>query len=463
MTIITFQNFSKRRNSTKRPLDSAGTSVDVNLKDSTSIEAPVFELASNDFSINYVKVFGAYYFVTDIVSVVDGIIELHCQKDVLATFKDEIGSYTAFVERAASSYDLDVRDPLISQKQDYIQQIDGALTKITAGVTDGGAYVIRTLGKTGIWSYLATADDVVRILNFTYDDQNSDFITFVSGQLERAFTDPGQYIVDLRWIALSSSMITELNSHPQRQVYLGWFGVTYGGSPLQLHVLDPIGSFYPTPLVYDTYTISVPARYYNDFRDYDPSWTKYRIYVPGCGEHELDSIAVKNGITIDYAVDSITGDVIADVYSGTTDPNRSLLFETKGNVGANVQIGKVSTAGTGIASSIGSQLADYGGAFLSVPEIGTIAHAVVKETPSIIGSVGSRGTTQYRPEAYITKYVVGGKDIPAATSGRPCYRNLQLSTLSGYVLCSGASVEIAGEAGDKDAVNALLNGGFYYE
>ena len=48
-------------------------------------------------------------------------------------------------------------------------------------------------------------------------------------------------------------------------------------------------------------------------------------------------------------------------------------------------------------------------------------------------------------------------------NGRPLCKNVQLSTLSGYIQCAGASVDIPGFAGDKEAVNNALNGGFYYE
>ena len=71
----------------------------VNLKEGTSIEKPTFLLRGDLFSCNYVQAFNHYYFVDDIKSVRNGLTEIDCSMDVLATFKTEIGSYNALIER----------------------------------------------------------------------------------------------------------------------------------------------------------------------------------------------------------------------------------------------------------------------------------------------------------------------------------------------------------------------------
>ena len=56
MELILFENFSKRINSTKRPVDSAGLNVDVKLKQQTSKESPTFILNGPvDWDVNYCK------------------------------------------------------------------------------------------------------------------------------------------------------------------------------------------------------------------------------------------------------------------------------------------------------------------------------------------------------------------------------------------------------------------------
>ena len=93
----TFYSFSKRQNSTKVPAGIAGTSFNVVLKNPTSMNAPVFTLNADTFNFNYCSFNGAYYFVTDVVSVRNDIWEIHCTKDVLATYRTQILASPAYV------------------------------------------------------------------------------------------------------------------------------------------------------------------------------------------------------------------------------------------------------------------------------------------------------------------------------------------------------------------------------
>ena len=111
MTIKYWTNFSKRKNSTKQP--TGGTSVTCQLKEGTSIEKPVFLLTGDLFTCNYIEAFSHYYFVDDVKSVRNGLTEVSCSMDVLATFKTEIGSYNALIERSASFYDAKYPDPSV--------------------------------------------------------------------------------------------------------------------------------------------------------------------------------------------------------------------------------------------------------------------------------------------------------------------------------------------------------------
>ena len=101
MTIKTWSGFSKRKNSTKQP--TGGTSVTAFLKEGTSIENPTFTLSGNNFTVDYVEAFGHYYFVKDIVSIRNNLIEIECVQDVLATYKSAIIGSSQYVIRSASA------------------------------------------------------------------------------------------------------------------------------------------------------------------------------------------------------------------------------------------------------------------------------------------------------------------------------------------------------------------------
>jgi len=89
MQITLYENFAKKDNSTLRP-SIGGTVIDCFLKNSTSITNPTFVLTVENFNITYVKWDDRYYFVSDIMSIKNGVIELSCSLDVLATYKEQI-------------------------------------------------------------------------------------------------------------------------------------------------------------------------------------------------------------------------------------------------------------------------------------------------------------------------------------------------------------------------------------
>lgn len=50
-----------------------------------------------------------------------------------------------------------------------------------------------------------------------------------------------------------------------------------------------------------------------------------------------------------------------------------------------------------------------------------------------------------------------------AEKGRPLCKVKQISTIPGFILCSGAEIETYGTSAENEAIAAFLNGGFYYE
>lgn len=73
------------------------------LKDKTSITDPVIlvEIENPASTLNYITipVFGRSYFVTDIVNVNNKLFEIHAHVDVLSSFKTQIRTNRAIIER----------------------------------------------------------------------------------------------------------------------------------------------------------------------------------------------------------------------------------------------------------------------------------------------------------------------------------------------------------------------------
>ena len=102
---VGFTTESKRENSTKQRTMS--TVHNCLLKNGCSLLYPTLLLELNTSAFpNYAgfQIENKYYNVTDIRSVRNNLFEISGEVDVLATYKNAIGSTTEYIARAASAY-----------------------------------------------------------------------------------------------------------------------------------------------------------------------------------------------------------------------------------------------------------------------------------------------------------------------------------------------------------------------
>lgn len=96
------------------------------LRDGTSIINPVIQFRINDISdlktCNYMTIpaFNRKYFVTDIKSIRNNIVEVSAHVDVLETYKNEIDDNTAIIARSSQKdfYNTYLDDNLLATYQD---------------------------------------------------------------------------------------------------------------------------------------------------------------------------------------------------------------------------------------------------------------------------------------------------------------------------------------------------------
>lgn len=72
-----------------------------NLRDQSSIITPVFVVETNPIGYNYcyIPAFGRYYYITNIVAIRKHLFQLQLKCDVLMTYKTEIYSLHALIDR----------------------------------------------------------------------------------------------------------------------------------------------------------------------------------------------------------------------------------------------------------------------------------------------------------------------------------------------------------------------------
>lgn len=473
MNITVYQNFVKRRNSTLQPT-SGGTPKTVTLKEGTSIENPTFLLNGSDFTFNYVSAFNHYYFVDDVVAVRNGLTEIKCSMDPLATHKTAIGNYTAFIERSASFYDSDYPDPLVSMQNDVVHKESFASTSglfISGGI--GGCFVISVLNNKGsgtgfTTSYIISYTEIERLAEYVNTDWGSaaSGVTTVIEWLQATFLKTADCIIDCIWLPIDSNMYSSSSLLSYEQIKIGVDNVTVGGTAVNgYRFLSPM-------IVGNSFDVVIPHEY-SDFRHYAP-YTTAVLFIPGYGTVDINTLDFKknNTIKLAFRVDLATGDTIA--FAGNYDGK--LVSVYKYNIAVSCPVGKVSSnvtqTITGVLQTAGMianarvlperfQL----GAELSAAASGVNSLAsAIGITPSVSGAKGGRVIFR-DANIWIETFSKVTSD-PAdllAEHGRVLMDTKQLSTCSGYVKCSNASVPIDGMAAEKDEVNNYLNNGFYFE
>lgn len=440
MVIKIWSNFSKKKNSTKQP--TGGTDVTVTLKQPTSILHPAFFTASIPASCNYIYCadFGRYYFVNDIVRVNKDMLEIHCDVDPMATAKSIIQASIFYIIRSASLYNGAVSDGEVIPTNDVVQAVQSSGDLLSNLNLNSQAYVARVVGKNGAKNYLVNDALLSAVFNSYLDVNNLDWSS-PENALNALFVcmaDPSSYIKSVKWFPF------DLNSSGTETPYFGF--VEYSGTTAVVSSVQD-----------GTTTITIPARYYNDWRDFDSRFTQCNIFLPGVGTVGIDPKHLENNqLSVWYYSDVDTGAGVAVLADGTA------IISTHGyQCGCDVPIGGLT--GTNLISSL-SSLARSG---LSVSRVMSAAEDVVgaqmHPTDASMSAGGNRRYWQTNPEVIVSIVRLGSTGAPGATKGRPAMQTANLSGLSGYVQCDKASIDCPYTDTEKDQINAYLNSGFYIE
>lgn len=445
-----FWKFSKRKDSTKRP-STSGTIISVNLKHPTSEEEPTLTIQGFNTDFNYCKGLGNYYFVREITYINNDIVEVSLTKDRLATYKTDIGNYTAFVNRSDSDYDVNLIDNEMSCRQ-LVKNVQTKTVNINEVFDGVGCYIMRVVSDSsnsvsGVKTYILSKNEVMHVLSFMFSDNVFDAAW---DSVVKATFNPFQYILSLKFCALSYSVMTA--NCPTEQVKFGW----WQDSTVSYHVCNYVGKKI-------TFGMNAPTRYFNDFRDYTPNYSNYQLLLPSSGLYEIPSADMYfDSYDLQLYFDALTGKgtwymLVAD--------SQALLHKFSAQVMADVQISQMST---NLSNIVGSAAGAVGGIasgnyVVAGASIGNAISNLLQPSPSSKGSTDTiMEMVSIRALAMYVKHY-DAVDTHPIGFGRPLNQNRLISSLSGYVKCSGASIELDARLDDITAINDFLNSGFYYE
>lgn len=465
MQIKYWTDFSKRKNSTKQP--TGGTQASAVLKERTGLNSPVFIFQSVPDSVKYINAFGRYYFV-DEVAHVGGQIEVSCSSDPMATFKSAIGTTYADVEYTSSSTNTDISDPRNRPTNIIASKVTTLLDLSNYGFSLAGGYILGIVSNQGFNYYYLTQALFDQLCNNLLDLDSI-------GDINNTFFNVSNCIVSCMWTPYTpdhDAALTPLTIGHGQNITSMDLGLGYKISQ-RTELITPTAS-----------SIAFPSDDWGfdfSYLDVEP-YTQGSLYLPFVGlvPLDLDVIAQNKSIVFNIAIDQIaceiaykilrsSGEVIA-TYQGAY--GASVPIASQGSVATFKQslapfiaLGGAGTAIVGAASgnyrtALGGLGAELGalGLSLKAPELHTQVNG------SLSGVVSSRLGMAIRATVLTRRPSELAIDSAfKAVSGMPYFKGATISTLSGYVKCNGASVDISGFDSDRDTINAYLNSGFYYE
>ena len=151
MNVYFYSTFNKRDNSTLRPNISDTSQFDTHtctLKHDCSEHDPVLLLNSAAFNYVYAYIpdWHKYYYVVDVISKANNLVEYHLSEDLLATYKANIVGTTARIMYSSNGYDTDIVDSRIKVKTTRSGNYSSNMTNVVSG---NGGYVLNVFNTAG--------------------------------------------------------------------------------------------------------------------------------------------------------------------------------------------------------------------------------------------------------------------------------------------------------------------------
>ena len=489
---VYYANSPKRRNSTKQATFSESNKYTCTLKDATSFNKPTFLFEGNWIGWNVAKWGDRYYFVEDVRAVRNGLWEVDCVMDALATYKSEITSSTQYVSYSSSVGDTwlpDARIPSVTNS------VVSAIGDYSLDFIDyDGFYTLGVIGDNGCELYGVTQVDLGLIINrlnnwkndayhaiavnadgqYTYDWINQPLESQANFNMATAFmsaewSNASNCIRSCTWVPFKRS---NFQIGGDKNIKLGTLITVVNTKALSGKAVKVA-----------TITANIPWRF-NDWRRVTNE--DAYIYLPFVGVVKLPNGDINqcSTITINISANCVDG---------------SIQYQLKGNVSGylgnygaklgceypiGINQGKSATdiyqtrlnSSASFISSLSSFNILSPLSMIAAPfNIGnTINQMGLDETRMQVErtatQIGTYGASSVSSGMYnnIRLWTVSQDTIvnPSSmknTMGLPTMKPMSLSGLTGYCQCANAHVECDADSTELDIIDNYLNNGFYIE
>lgn len=460
----------KARNSTK--ITTLTATINVVMKEDSSIIRPIWKLHMGSegcpsmeelagYNYCYCGHLKRYYYILYVEPISASVSLIHCEVDVLATFRDDILNTNAFIMYAESKYNSllpDTRLPISYASKCYVSQ------QVIPDTDQSGCFVLTAAtpnndGSTGPAASVVMPESALSSLaNKLYGAEWYDSI-------KNEFYHPNEALISCIWTPLVAGQAT---SGGYQQITVGKYDLG-GGSTAKKTVDDSF--VVPVRLPYAS--TQQGSKYAGDYRNFEP-YSQYLLWLPGVGlvklpmKNLLDGTTALSGninLPVRFSASPITGDVeyqiMRPTYSGGGIADSPIILNVKGNFGVQIPI---ATQHGSFGSVVQSLITGIGGAAVAVvgalsanpvafgagmttalgSTVNSVASSIETNTMVSGGMGGWSLPPQYNMAIESITLTWEVSDEPsniAKTIGRPLFANGRIGSFSGFISCTGAYVK----------------------
>lgn len=465
-------NYAKKENSTAKPSTDTGTRFRCAVKTGSSMISPVVEISTESlpgYNYAYIPNFNRWYYVTNL-TYERGLWVLSLACDVLATYKDGIGALNEYVTRSSYSFDTNLIDRIYPAKANFSASnvILNPNDIVTWASGTFAVNVVNAQSLSGYVTYLFTAANFSNFLAQLSTDLTDSSVSVwdsVSESIKITSYEPLRYIGSIFWFPESmpagiARTTLKLGNYEVTNISCVQPSFPEGGPGI-----DPIDiPKHPQAATRGQYLNLAP-------------YSEYTLSLGPFGNIKMDTTALygKTKLHVNITTDYVTGSGRVRVTAGTgllpDMANDAMVANTVCQYGVPVRINSMNSFTLGSMFSIVGGIAGVAGGIVTgdadaaVSGFNSAVSGVESLAKGSFDSVGSTGSIS----DHIMKKILYTRfwnvtDENRANFGRPLCQNSVLNTLPGFIQVQrGHFASAQATRPETDAVNAYLEGGFFYE
>ena len=464
--VLKIGSFAKKVNSTAQPDMTGWAEFNVTLKNGADLLNPTIEIRCKEEDIincNYAYMLGSYYWIASRTMLRTDLCSMRLEKDLLASYKEEIGSSSLYIVRSSAVSNGNIKDayyPMLASKT------RGNLTILDNNdiTLDNGCYVVNIIGQTQASStlFLFTPSEFGSLIRALYASAAGVMGLNFSQAAVNAIFDPMDYIRSVIWLpfskATAQTAFGAVSTSPQH-IYAGLWDSGIDG--LYLSTCASVVGSWSIPLA--KHPQSDRGAYLNG-----SPFTEHIIDFAPFGTFNLpaDKLIDAENLNIQLIVDAASG---IGILQATGDNDNGIILNVSAQYGVPIPLAGAASNFSAISQTLagageligglitGNPALIAAGAAQGISSFGDSLRGVISSS----GSAGSLAAYQIGKAFYSIFHYVAPEDN--VNNGRPYCQLTTPATLGGYMIAQKAPLSLSATLPETELISNYLTSGFYYE